>query len=103
MRGYDAARRRLAMALATLAGFVDAVGYLSADRYFVSFMSGNTTRLAVDAVANPRRAVLPALLIVGFVAGATGGALLAGRSGERRKPAVLALVALLLALAAAAR
>ncbi|RSY01673.1 DUF1275 domain-containing protein, partial [Sphingomonas koreensis] len=45
---YDRNRRRFAVALAAMAGFVDAVGFLSADGYFVSFMSGNTTRLGVD-------------------------------------------------------
>lgn len=39
------AARTLAVAAAALAGYVDAVGFLSADRYFVLFMSGNTTRL----------------------------------------------------------
>ena len=48
MQTLDQPRRHLAFALAARAGFVDAVGYLSADQYFVSFMSGNTTRLGVE-------------------------------------------------------
>jgi hypothetical protein len=47
MNRMDRSRRRFAMALAGMAGFVDAAGYLSAGGYFVSFMSGNTTRLGV--------------------------------------------------------
>lgn len=100
---YDRNRRRFAVALAAMAGFVDAVGFLSADGYFVSFMSGNTTRLGVDLGTDVVRAVTPALLIAGFVAGVTGGALLSIRAGRYRKPAVLALVAALLLTGATAR
>lgn len=103
MQSLDRPRRALAVALAALAGFVDAAGYLSADRYFVSFMSGNTTRLGVDLVSRPQVAVVPLLLIAGFVAGVVGGALLAQRAGARRKTAVLALMAVLLFAAAWAR
>lgn len=102
MNAIDQSRRRLAIAAAALAGFVDAVGFLSANSYFVSFMSGNTTRLGVDLVTSPATALVPALLIAGFVAGVFGGALLAARAGARRKVAVLTLVALLLSGAALA-
>lgn len=103
MNRFDRPRQTLAIAIAVLAGFVDALGFLSADRYFVSFMSGNTTRLAVDLVMQPERALTPALLIGGFVIGVAGGSLLAARAGDWRKPALLALVAVLLALAGALR
>lgn len=102
MNRMDRSRRRFAMALAGMAGFVDAAGYLSAGGYFVSFMSGNTTRLGV-ALGTGAGAALPALLIAGFVAGVTAGALVALRAGPWRKPAVLALVALLLLGAGAMR
>jgi uncharacterized membrane protein YoaK (UPF0700 family) len=69
-----------------MAGFVDAVGFLSADGYFVSFMSGNTTRLGVDLGTDVVRAVTPAFLIAGFVAGVTGGALLSIRAGATASP-----------------
>lgn len=39
----------------------------------------------------PPRALVPALLIPGFVAGLTGGTLLADRAGGRRKTAVLVM------------
>lgn len=100
---YDRSRRRFAIALAAMAGFVDAVGFLSASGYFVSFMSGNTTRLGVDLGTDPARAITPALLIVGFLSGVTGGTLISLRAGKYRKPAVLTLVAALLMTAAAAR
>ena len=73
---YDRHRRRFAVALAALAGCVDAIGFLSADGYFVSFMSGNTTRLGVALGTAPAHALAPALLIAGFVGGVTGGSLL---------------------------
>ena len=102
MQRYDRPRRALAIALAVLAGFVDAAGFLAGDRYFVSFMSGNTTRLGVDLGSALSRAWIPAALILGFVLGVIGGALLAHRAGMQRKPAVLALVTALIVGAAAA-
>ena len=103
MQLLDRPRRALAVALAALAGFVDAAGYLSADRYFVSFMSGNTTRLGVDLVSRPQMAMVPLLLLAGFVVGVIGGALVVQCAGAQRKPAVLSLVAALLLAAAWAR
>lgn len=100
---FDRPRRRFAMALAGLAGFIDAVGFLSAGGYFVSFMSGNTTRLGVSLAVDPIEALLPALLIVGFVVGVTSGAVLALRAGNWRKSAVLALVTALLLAGGIAR
>ena len=102
MNSIDRSRRRLAIAAAALAGYVDATGFLSANRYFVSFMSGNTTRLGVDIIASPQTAFVPALLIIGFVIGVFGGAILAAKAGEQRKFSVLLLVAGLLAAAALA-
>ncbi len=101
MQTLDQPRRRLAMTLAALAGFVDAAGYLAADRYFVSFMSGNTTRLGVELARQPSAAVLPALLAFAFVCGVVVGALLTGRFAGRHKPPLLLMVALLLASGAA--
>lgn len=100
MHSIDASRRTLAIAAAALAGFVDATGFLAANGYFVSFMSGNTTRLGVDLIQSPQIAWVPAGLIAGFVAGVTGGAIIAARAGAQRKTVVLGLVALLLAGAA---
>ena len=102
MHRFDRSRRALAYALAGLAGYVDAIGYLSMDRYFVSFMSGNTTRVGVDLLEAPERAWIAGALVAGFVAGVVLGALISDSAGPRRKPAVLAVVALLLAGSAAA-
>ncbi len=103
MLRYDRPRRQFAIILAGLAGFVDAVGFLSADGYFVSFMSGNTTRLGVAMGTDPAAALLPVLLIAGFLCGVTTGALVALRAGPLRKPAVIAFVAALLLAGAGAR
>jgi uncharacterized membrane protein YoaK (UPF0700 family) len=103
MNRFDRRRQVLAIGLAALAGFVDAVGFLSADGYFVSFMSGNTTRLGVNLAVAPGVAAIPALLITGFVVGVALGSGVAIKAGVRRKPAVLGLVASLLAGAALAR
>lgn len=98
MRTLDTHRRRLALALAALAGFVDAAAYMSADRYFVSFMSGNTTRIGVELARQPHAAIFPALLALAFVAGVIGGALLVAIRPKQHKPSLLIFVAVLLAL-----
>ena len=99
MHRYDPARRRLAISLATLAGYVDAVGFIEAGGYFVSFMSGNTTRLGVDLATNPHTALLPLSLIASFTFGAFVGALAAASAPRRRKTLSLGIAAALLLLA----
>ncbi|MEJ7926576.1 DUF1275 family protein [Sphingobium sp. AN641] len=42
--------RSFAIALAFLAGYIDVLGFLTTSGFFVSFMSGNSTRLAVGAL-----------------------------------------------------
>ena len=101
MRRHPRADWWLAAALAMLAGCVDAIGFLRAGGMFVSFMSGNTTRLAVDAVARQAAAFTAAGLILGFLAGVVVGAVIAQAAGRWQRPAVIAATALLLALAAA--
>lgn len=101
MTRYDKRIWIFAAGLSALAGFVDAVGFIELGGFFVSFMSGNSTRLAVGVAAGlPAVAALAAGLIGCFVLGVMAGTLAARRGGRRRGPVVLALVALLLALAA---
>lgn len=100
MQTLDRQRRLVAFAAAGIAGFVDAAGFMAGSGYFVSFMSGNTTRLGVDLATSRTPAWFPALLIAGFVAGVTGGALLANAAQSRRKVAILAMTSGLLAVAA---
>ena len=101
MHRYDLPRRSLAYGIAGLAGFVDAAGFLAAGGYFVSFMSGNTTRFGVEAATQPEAALVPILLILCFVSGVTAGAVVADRS-ERPKSAVLMLSTLLIGVGATA-
>lgn len=64
----------LALCLTTAAGFLDAVGFLDLGGYFISFMSGNTTRLSAEIVGHSAVGVGKALGIIGlFVAGTVVG------------------------------
>jgi uncharacterized membrane protein YoaK (UPF0700 family) len=95
---YDQRTRVLAAGLSALAGFVDAIGFIKLGGFFVSFMSGNSTRLAVALAQGA--ALTGGALIAVFVAGVVLGSL-AGRLAKTHRPAVvLALVSLLLTLAA---
>ena len=97
----DSETRNLAVALSALAGYVDAVGFLRVGGYFVSFMSGNSTRLAVDLAAGAPSAFIPAALTAAFMAGVVTGSLAGTAAAGRRRPLVLLLVAAILAIAAA--
>ena len=72
-------RRNLALAcaLSALAGYVDSIGFLQLGGLFVSFMSGNSTRLGVYlAAGNWSSAAEATGLIVLFVIGAGAGSLI---------------------------
>ena len=85
--------------MCAIAGYVDAIGFLDFDRLFISFMSGNSTRLAIGLVERSAFAALAGAAIALFVAGVVIGTLIARRFPGRRPSVVLAAVALLLALA----
>ena len=82
------------------AGYVDAVGFMMTGGFFVSFMSGNSTRLAVGLTQNAAYAVMALSLIVAFVVGVSVGAFVGRTTKTRRGSAVLILVSLLLVAAA---
>ncbi|MBF8669627.1 DUF1275 domain-containing protein [Pseudomonas putida] len=90
----------LVAGLSVLAGMTDAIGLLALGD-FVSFMSGNTTRLAV-AISDADLALVLRLsaAVLGFVVGNALGVLLA-RAFRRRAWPVLLVVAALLGFAAA--
>jgi uncharacterized membrane protein YoaK (UPF0700 family) len=93
----------LACALSALAGYVDAIGFLHLGGLFVSFMSGNSTRLGVSLADGQWETAAGAFgLIVLFVIGAAGGSLLVLGRGLHRQPWLLFTEALLLAIAALA-
>lgn len=92
-------RDRIGMALVAclsmLAGMTDAIGFMATGD-FVSFMSGNTTRLAV-AISDGDLAVIArlALAIAIFIIGNALGILVARLGGRRALPLLLAIGALL--------
>ncbi len=100
MKRYGRQVWLFAAALSALAGFVDAVGFIQLGGFFVSFMSGNSTRLGVGIASEAAAATLAALLVAAFVAGVMAGTAVAHRAAARRGVMVLALVALLLSVAA---
>jgi uncharacterized membrane protein YoaK (UPF0700 family) len=100
LNGYDRRLRLLAACLSALAGYVDAIGFISLGGFFVSFMSGNTTRIGVGLAEGSRAAGVAAGLVLLFVLGVILGTLVGRRSGARRRPAVILLVCGLLGLAA---
>lgn len=102
MKDYTRREIGLAAALSGAAGFVDAIGYMQLGGFFVSFMSGNSTRLGVGLGAGVMsEASRAAGLIALFVAGVIIGALVSRRGGGRRAPVLIAVSLLLIAAAAA--
>lgn len=102
MKDYGRRDVALAAVLSGVAGYVDAIGFLKLGGFFVSFMSGNSTRLGVGLATGHVSAALTALTLIAlFVAGVVLGALVARRAGEDRRARVMALEAVLLASAAA--
>lgn len=96
----DRRRQFVAMCLAALSGYVDGVGFLALNGLFVSFMSGNSTRLAVGIAGLAPVVGMASLLIASFVLGVALGTLTSRWFARQRKAAVLLLVTLFLALAA---
>lgn len=86
-------------ALSVLAGMTDAIGFMATGD-FVSFMSGNTTRLAVSlGEGEPGPILRIAAVLLAFVVGNALGVVIARLSGRRPYPLLL-IIAALLALAA---
>ena len=104
MRDLRRRERVLAVVLAGTAGFVDAVGFLVVGGYFVSFMSGNSTRMVVSlADGDLGAAGIAAVVLVSFFTGAVAGAVVTRRRNLDDRPAVLTLVAALLVAALVAQ
>jgi uncharacterized membrane protein YoaK (UPF0700 family) len=89
-----------AVCLFLLAGYVDALGFLSLGGLFVSFVSGDSTHFAVSAGRGDlHEAARPIVLVLMFVFGATAGSAVGRLAGARRSSAVLACVCATLAAA----
>jgi uncharacterized membrane protein YoaK (UPF0700 family) len=100
MTRLESRARLFACLLALLAGFVDAIGFIQSGGFFVSFMSGNSTRLGVGLADNLQAAFVAAAIILCFVVGVVGGMLIGARFERRRPAAVLFAIAAAIALAA---
>ena len=94
-------RLALAVLLTSVAGFVDAVAFVRFGGLFVSFMSGNTTEMAaLPSQGRLAEAAAAGGVIALFVMGAFAGRLIAQSAGVWRRPALLSVVAGLLAISA---
>jgi uncharacterized membrane protein YoaK (UPF0700 family) len=96
-------RRRywaLAAALSAVAGFVDSVAFVELGGYFVSFMSGNSTRLGVGLALDWSHAAIAASLIGSFIGGVILGAFANHKGDKAGSLRVLVMVTAALACAA---
>lgn len=102
MTRLDRQDRVLVIGFAALAGFVDAIGFMSSGGFFLSFMSGNSTRFAVGLAEGSDYFAIFGTLLVSFVAGVTFGSFVGQKvhlSTRRRQAVLLAIVANLLCAA----
>jgi uncharacterized membrane protein YoaK (UPF0700 family) len=83
-------RVAMAVGLSFLAGFVDALGFLHLGSYFVTFMSGNSTLIAVALPDGLAGALMPIAIICLFVIGVMVGSLMEQRFSSSRALIVLA-------------
>ncbi len=101
MQTYGKSSISLAIALSALAGYIDANGFITTGGFFVSFMSGNSTRLGIAIGSWQIADIVTSLgIILTFVVGVILGSVIAARAGIFRKKAVLLFVAMLLATGA---
>ena len=89
----------LAACFSALAGFVDALGFLYLGGFFVSFMSGNSTRLAVGLSEHVADALTAGGLIASFVVGVMLGSLCGRTIRRARHGALMYLIAAMLTAA----
>lgn len=104
MHIHNASTQKLAIGMAALAGFTDALGFLVVGRFFVSFMSGNSTLFAVRVIDNPLEwvAAIPLAVILLFVIGVMLGRTVRYFSPVRPSASVLFFMTACLTIAAAA-
>ncbi|MEO7999410.1 MAG: YoaK family protein [Gemmatimonadaceae bacterium] len=97
---YNRSWRAVALTLAAVAGFTDVQAYLAAGGYFVSFMSGNSTRLGVAAADADSGVWKLAGIVLCFVGGVALGSIGDAFGSRHRRTVVLLLTSLLLSLSA---
>ncbi|OYY69262.1 MAG: hypothetical protein B7Y44_06275 [Sphingomonadales bacterium 28-55-16] len=102
MTRLDRNARILAVSFAAMAGMVDAIGFLASGGFFLSFMSGNSTRFSVGLVERAPYVGMVSLLLLSFVGGVVAGSLI-GRKNilahARRQAFILIIISLLLFVA----
>lgn len=96
----DTRTRLFAATLSATAGFVDAVGWLTSGGLFISFMSGNVTKLGLGLAGRLGNVALGAGLIGAFVCGVVIGSITGRKAGQRQRTSVMWLVSFMIALAA---
>lgn len=103
MHVHNVPTQKLAIGMAALAGYTDALGFLVLGRFFVSFMSGNSTLFAVGIIHNPLKlvAATPLAVILLFVIGVMLGRTVRHFSSARPSASVLFFMAACLTIAAA--
>lgn len=92
----DRNARLLAIGFAAMAGMVDAIGFLASGGFFLSFMSGNSTRLSVGVVDGAPYVGTVLALLASFVAGVIAGSLIGRHKQDdhvRRQVHILAIIA----------
>lgn len=99
MTRLDRRERIMATGFAAMAGMVDAIGFLASGGFFLSFMSGNSTRLSIGLAEGAPYVFMVAALILSFVGGVIAGSLTGYRdqtSPNKRQAMVLAAISALL-------
>ena len=99
MNRLDRNARILAVSFAAMAGMVDAIGFLASGGFFLSFMSGNSTRFSVGVVEAAPYVSMVAFLLSNFVAGVVVGSLIGRKnalSATQRQAYILIIISLLL-------
>lgn len=76
-----------------MAGMVDAIGFMASGGFFLSFMSGNSTRLSIGLAEGAPYVFMIAALIISFVGGVIWGSL----TGNDKNTAVNKRQAMILA------
>ena len=99
MISLDRRTRWMAICFAGVAGFVDSLGFLTTGGFFVSFMSGNSTRLGIGLAHGQPTIGLAGVLLASFVFGVVIGGLAGRLAGVWWRTVILVLVTSLLALA----
>ena len=100
MHRLNPRNQAVAISLAGLAGYVDALAFIELKGFFVSFMSGNSTRMGVGLIERESDWQTAAALIGAFAAGVVLGSLVGRKAHHHRAAKLIALIALLLGAAA---